>query len=72
MVPPEEREKRVKDFVRRLRWKGPVFQISALAREGLRAADPAVYQHVAQYQQAAARCPTRASTREVPDGAADG
>jgi GTPase len=35
MVPREERAARVKDFVRRLRWKGPVFEISALAREGL-------------------------------------
>jgi glutamate 5-kinase len=32
---PEEREQRVKDFVRRLRWKGPVFAVSALARENL-------------------------------------
>ncbi len=37
MVPAEERAARVKEFVRRLRWKGPVFEISALAREGLRA-----------------------------------
>ena len=35
MVPVEEREARVKDYVRRLRWKGPVFAISALARDGL-------------------------------------
>ncbi|MEY3271992.1 MAG: GTP-binding protein Obg/CgtA, partial [Pseudomonadota bacterium] len=35
MVPAEEREARVKDYVRRLRWKGPVFAISALARDGL-------------------------------------
>jgi GTP-binding protein len=35
MVPGAESEARVKDFVRRLRWKGPVFQISALTREGL-------------------------------------
>jgi len=34
MVPPEERAERVRDFVRRLRWKGPVFEISALTREG--------------------------------------
>ncbi len=34
MVPPEERDKRVKDFIKRLKWKGPVFQISALTREG--------------------------------------
>ena len=33
MVPDEEREKRVKDFVKRYKWKGPVFQISALTRD---------------------------------------
>uniref|UniRef100_E6PVN9 GTPase involved in cell partioning and DNA repair n=1 Tax=mine drainage metagenome TaxID=410659 RepID=E6PVN9_9ZZZZ len=35
MVPQEERKARVADIVRRLRHKGPVFVISALAREGL-------------------------------------
>ena len=50
MVPEEEREKRIKDFVRRLRWKGPVFQISALAREGLQPLVRAAYEHVAQFQ----------------------
>jgi len=34
MVPEEERKKRVKDFVKRFGWKGPVFEISALTREG--------------------------------------
>ena len=53
MIPTEEREARVKDFVRRLRWKGPVFQISALAREGLQPLVRAAYEHVAQYQRAA-------------------
>ncbi|MBS0441497.1 MAG: GTPase ObgE [Proteobacteria bacterium] len=48
MVPAEEREKRVKDFVRRLRWKGPVFEISALTREGCQPLVRAVYEHVAK------------------------
>ncbi len=48
MVPNEEREARVKEFVRRLRWKGPVFKISALAREGLAPLVQQVYGHVAQ------------------------
>ena len=47
MVPAGEREKRVKDFVRRLKWKGPVFQISALTREGCEPLIRAIYQHVA-------------------------
>ncbi|MBO9536850.1 Obg family GTPase CgtA [Herbaspirillum sp.] len=34
VVPEAERAKRVKDFVKRFGWKGPVFEISALTREG--------------------------------------
>ena len=48
MVPAEEREKRVKDFVKRFKWKGPVFQISALTREGCEPLIRAVFKHVAQ------------------------
>jgi len=51
MLPAEEREKRVKDFVRRLRWKGPVFAISALTREGCQPLVRAAYQHVASLRQ---------------------
>ena len=47
MVPLEERAARVKDFVKRFRWKGPVFQISALTREGCDPLMRAVYDHVA-------------------------
>jgi GTPase len=50
MVPAEERESRVKDFVRRLRWKGPVFAISALARENLDPLVKAIWFHVAEHQ----------------------
>lgn len=53
MVPVEERESRVKDFVKRMRWKGPVFQISALTREGLDPMVQAIYEHVALLSQAA-------------------
>jgi GTPase len=47
MIPADERAQRVKDFVRRFRWKGPVFAISALAREGLDPLVRAAYNHVA-------------------------
>ncbi|MES3015095.1 MAG: GTPase ObgE [Pseudomonadota bacterium] len=47
MVPVEERETRVKDFVKRFKWKGPVFQISALTREGCEPLIRAIYKHVA-------------------------
>ena len=48
MVPTEEREKRVKDFVKRFKWKGPVFQISALTREGCDPLVRAIYDHVSR------------------------
>ena len=50
MVPLEEREARVQDYVRRLRWKGPVFAISALAREGLQPLLERIQNHVAAQQ----------------------
>lgn len=34
MIKPEERKKKVSDFVKRFKYKGPVFEISALTREG--------------------------------------
>jgi len=50
MVPGDERAQRVKDFVRRLRWKIPVFEISALTREGCEPLIRAIYTHVAEMQ----------------------
>ena len=50
MLPAAERDKRIADWVRRLRWKGPVFAISALAREGLQPLVEAIWTHVAEYQ----------------------
>jgi GTP-binding protein len=47
MIEPAERATRVREFVRRFRWKGPVFQVSALAREGLEPLTRAIYDHVA-------------------------
>ncbi len=49
MVPDQERAARIKDFVRRLRWKGPVFEISALARQGLGPLIERIYTHVSQH-----------------------
>jgi GTP-binding protein len=46
MVPAEERAARVKDFVRRMRYKGPVYEISALTREGCEALIRDIYKHV--------------------------
>jgi GTP-binding protein len=50
MVPPAERDARINGYVRRLRWKGPVFAISALAREGLQPLLERIYVHVSAHQ----------------------
>ncbi len=50
MVPGDERAALVKDFVKRLRFKGPVFEISALTREGCEHLIKAVYQQVKAQQ----------------------
>ena len=52
MVPDDERAARVKDFVKRMRFKGPVFEISALTREGCEPLVQAIYQHVKAQQTA--------------------
>ena len=54
MVPVEERAARVKDFVKRFKWKGPVFEISALTREGCEPLVQAIYRHIRTEQDAAA------------------
>jgi GTPase len=46
MVPLDDRAARTKDIVKRLKWKGPVFEVSALAREGLQPMLHAIYEHV--------------------------
>jgi GTP-binding protein len=52
MVPEEERKKRVKDFVKRFGWKGPVFEISALTREGCEDLVIEIYNYLAEQRQA--------------------
>lgn len=46
MLDESEREAKVKDLVRRLRWKGPVHCISALTREGCESLIRAIQEHV--------------------------
>ncbi|WP_077001506.1 Obg family GTPase CgtA [Variovorax sp. KK3] len=62
MIPVEERAAKVKDFVRRLRFKGSVFEISALTREGCEPLVQAVYQHV-KAEQVAEQPPTEIDPR---------
>lgn len=46
MVPQEERAKKVKDFIKKFGWKGPVFEISALGHEGTQELVNAIYLHL--------------------------
>ena len=48
MVPEDERKKRVKDFVKRFGWKGPVFEISALTRDGCAELITEIYAYLEQ------------------------
>lgn len=62
MVPADERGARVKDFIRRLRYKGPVFEISALTREGCESLVQAVFRHI-QAQHLAEQPPAEVDPR---------
>ena len=53
MVDDDDRPALVKDFVKRLKWKGPVFEISALTREGCEPLIHAIFKHVQADQKAA-------------------
>ena len=68
MVPEAERQARVKDVVRRLRFKGPVFEISALTHQGCDALVKAAYLHV-HAQQVLEAPPAPVDQRFAPDSA---
>jgi GTP-binding protein len=60
MVPEEEREARVKDFVKRFKWKGPVHRISALTHDGTQALVHAIQEYLDELraeEEAAAAAP---------------
>ena len=50
MVPTEKRQAVVKDFVKRFKYKGPVFEISALTREGCEPLIKSIFQHIKAQQ----------------------
>jgi len=49
-VDADKRAALVKDFVKRFKFKGPVFEISALTREGCEQLVKTIYQHVKSVQ----------------------
>jgi len=52
MVPEEEREARVADFLKRYEWDGPVFEISALTGQGCENLCYAIYDYIAAHSDA--------------------
>jgi len=66
MVPVEEREARVKDFIKRFKYKGPVFEISALTREGCETLIKTIFQHI-KAQQIQEQEPVYIDTRFVEE-----
>ncbi|MFM6992262.1 MAG: Obg family GTPase CgtA [Rhodoferax sp.] len=69
MVANDERAALVKDFVRRMRFKGPVFEISALNREGCEALVKAVYKHI-KAEQKVEQQPVEIDPRFAPPASA--
>ena len=68
MVDDAEREARVKDFVKRFKYKGPVFEISALTHEGCEKLVREVYRHI-KSQQVAEQAPVYVDPRFAGDAA---
>jgi GTP-binding protein len=65
MVPVEERKKRVKDLVKRFGWKGPVFEISALTRDGCEDLVVEIYNYLAEQRQLESRSQESQMTEEA-------
>ena len=65
MLPEEERKKAVKDFVKRMGWKGPVFEISALNREGCQDLVNAIYRYLEEKRHTEHRAEETQMTEEA-------
>ena len=65
VVPTDERTKRVKDFVKRFGWKGPVFEISALNHDGCPDLVMAIYNYLAEQRKLEYRAEETQMTEEA-------
>jgi GTP-binding protein len=65
VIPAEERVKRVKDFVKKFGFKGPVFEISALSHEGTQELVTAIYQHLEEKKHSEHRAEETQMTEEA-------
>ena len=64
MVPSDERASRVKAFLKSFKFKGPVFEISALSREGCEGLVQEIFKHI-QAQQTAEQEPVYVDPRFI-------
>jgi len=65
MVPEAERAKRVKDFIKKFGFKGPVFEISALSRDGTQELVNAIQMHLEQVRHTEQRSEETQMTEEA-------
>jgi GTP-binding protein len=65
VIPEAERAKRVKDFVKKFGFKGPVFEISALSHEGTSELVNAIYKHLEQVKHSEQRAEETQMTEEA-------
>ena len=65
MVPEAERVKRVKDFIKKFGFKGPVFEISALSRDGTQELVNAIQMHLEQVRHTEQRSEETQMTEEA-------
>jgi GTP-binding protein len=68
MVPEDERKKRVKDFIKRFGWKGPVYEISALTRDGCEELVQDIYNYLAEQKQLEQRVEASPQMEEAARG----
>lgn len=68
MVPEDERKKRVKDFIKRFGWKGPVYEISALTRDGCEELVQDIYHYLAEQKQLEQRVEASPQMEEAARG----
>lgn len=68
MVPEDDRKKRVKDFIKRFGWKGPVYEISALTRDGCEELVQDIYHYLAEQKQLEQRVEASPQMEEAARG----
>ena len=68
MEPEDERNKRVKDFIKKFGWKGPAYEISALTREGCEELVQDIYNYLAEQKQAEQRVEAAPQMEEAARG----